>query len=192
MLNIPANGLGTWKSVDPNEVVKAVTYAISEAGYRRIDCAAIYGNEPEVGVALNKAFNIDKLVKREDLWVTSKLWCTKHHPDDVEAACRKTLEDLKLDYLDLYLIHWPVAFERNRDNFPRNEQGEMAIDHSITYLQTWKAMEKLVEKGLVKHIGVSNCTIELLEKLIKSGKVSIMPYYMPIKLNFIYTCNKNL
>lgn len=186
------------KSVNPDEVNVAVSYAIAEARYRHIDCAAIYGNEPEIGIALNRALNIDKIVNREDIWITSKLWCTKHHPDDVESACLQTLEDLKLDYLDLYLIHWPVAFERNRDNFPRNENGEMSIDNTITILQTWKAMEKLVEKGLVKHIGVSNFTIELLEKMIKSGEMTIMPYANQVELHLymqqeplIEYCNKH-
>ena len=115
---MPLLGLGTWKS-KAGEVEKAVEHALKN-GYRHLDCAAVYGNENEVGSGI-KASGI----KREDIFVTSKVWNTKHHPDDVEAACRKTLEDLGLEYLDLYLIHWPHAFQRGEDKFPRNEAGDV-------------------------------------------------------------------
>ena len=172
-MDIPPVGLGTWKSANNQEVTEAVRCAIEDAGYRHIDCAAIYGNESHVGIALHDVISRG-VVKREDLWVTSKLWCTKHHPDDVEAACRQTLKDLQLDYLDLYLIHWPMAFKRGDDPFPRDERGEMAQE-VIPLIDTWHALEKLVEKGLVRHIGGSNFTIELLEKLIKQD-IKIKPY----------------
>lgn len=121
MHDIPRFALGTWKSPNDKVVTEAVRYAIEEAGYRHIDCAAVYENEKTV--ALNDVLS-RKVVKREELWITSKLWNQKHHAEDVEAACRKTLEDLQIDYLDLYLIHWPIPFQRDdKSLFPMKNYG---------------------------------------------------------------------
>ena len=117
-LKMPLLGLGTWKS-KPGEVAKAVEHAL-KSGYQHLDCAACYGNENEVGNGIKNSG-----VKREDIFVTSKLWNNKHHPDDVESACRQTLKDLGLDYLDLYLIHWPHAFARGEEKFPRTAAGDV-------------------------------------------------------------------
>jgi len=155
-LPMPLVGLGTWKSA-PGEVEAAVTSAL-RAGYRHIDAAACYGNEEEVGNALSDAFEAG-IVAREDVFVTSKLWNSEHGVDDVEAACRKTLADLQLEYLDLYLIHWPQCFEKTPGthvSFPRNADGTMKYDTETTHQATWQELEKLHDKGLIRNIGLSN------------------------------------
>lgn len=176
MEHIPVTGLGTWKSTEEASLINAIKYSVEEAGYRHIDCAKCYGNEKSVGKALHDILSRG-VVKREELWVTSKLWCTDHHPDHVEAACRQTLADLQLDYLDLYLIHHPTAFVREgNEMFPKEADGTAKIDRSISLIDTWRAMEHLVEIGLVKHIGVSNFTINMLERIRFAEGVKIQPY----------------
>lgn len=162
---MPIVGLGTWKS-KPGEVYDAVLWAI-EAGYRHIDCAAIYDNEKEVGNALKKAFN-DGLVKREDVFVTSKLWNSNHRLEDVQLALKKTLKDLKLDYLDLYLIHWPISFKRGVGFAQTREEFYTYSD--VPLIQTWEGMQDCKNKGLSKHIGVSNFNISKLEEIIHHGQ----------------------
>ncbi|CAL9689854.1 unnamed protein product [Knipowitschia caucasica] len=150
---MPLIGLGTWKS-QPGQVKQAVQWAL-KAGYRHIDCASIYGNEEEIGAALREELGPNKTLRREDLFITSKLWNTKHHPEDVEPALQQSLGNLGLDYLDLYLIHWPYAFRRGDVTFPRSEDGALLYDDTH-YRETWAAMESLVHKGLVRDIGLSN------------------------------------
>lgn len=118
---IPTIGLGTWNA-EKSKVAAAVEFAILEAGYRHIDCASIYGNEAEIGEALHTVLSTKK-VKRSDLFITSKLWNTDHDPKQVELACKKTLSDLQLEYLDLYLVHWGIAFEHGGDLEPLDENG---------------------------------------------------------------------
>lgn len=174
MEDIPRIALGTWKS-PTTAVTESVRYAIEEAGYRHIDCAKLYNNEKEIGVALNDLLTRG-VVKREEIWVTSKLWNTDHSPDLVESACRQTLADLQLEYLDLYLMHWPISFPHVDEFWPfadSTKKKVLLVD--IPIIETWKAMEKLVEKKLVKRIGVSNFTIALLEKFLASD-IKIHPY----------------
>jgi alcohol dehydrogenase (NADP+) len=163
---MPALGLGTWKS-NPGEVYDAVIEAI-KIGYRHIDCAMIYGNETEIGKAINDAIG-NGLVKRENLWITSKLWCNSHGKDNVIPALQSTLSDLQLDYLDLYLIHWPVAIKPHII-FP--EKGEDFVSlKELPISETWKGMEEAIELRLTRHIGVSNFSIKKLRELSADAKV---------------------
>ena len=153
---IPLVGLGTWKSTEKGEAQRAVDHALN-AGYTHIDCASVYENEKEIGDGLQNVFQSTRL-NRGDIFLTSKLWNDKHHPNDVEAACRATLSDLRTDYLDLYLMHWPVVTGNTGD----------VVDPSIE--STWKAMERLVDLGLVRSLGVSNFSVTKLEKIKKIAR----------------------
>jgi alcohol dehydrogenase (NADP+) len=163
---MPALGLGTWKS-GRGEVYQAVTSAI-DLGYRHLDCAPIYQNEKEVGEALRLALKSDRL-KREDLWLTSKLWNDAHAPKDVQPALEASLKDLGLDYLDLFLIHWPVHF-RPGVVFPRQPEQYLPYD-TIPLSETWQAMERLVHKGLCRFIGVCNFGIARLASLQRHATI---------------------
>jgi diketogulonate reductase-like aldo/keto reductase len=164
---IPVIGLGTWRA-KPHEVGEAVRFALREAGYKHIDCASIYGNEKEIGEVFGDVFASS--VKREEVFITSKLWNTDHRSEDVEKACRKSLSDLRLEYLDLYLIHWGVAFPSGKSTEPLDADGNVILD-SVSIQETWSAMEELVKKGLVKSIGVCNFTAPMLVDLLTYAKI---------------------
>ncbi|WP_345742067.1 aldo/keto reductase [Cellulophaga baltica] len=161
---MPILGLGTFRS-EPNEVYNAVLSAI-KIGYRHIDCAAAYGNEKEVGNAITEAIK-QGLITREDLWVTSKLWNASHGEENVIPSLHQTLEDLQLAYLDLYLIHWPVALKKG------TEMPEKASDFiplsEVPLTNTWKGMEAALEEGLAKHIGVSNFNENQLKEVLATA-----------------------
>lgn len=181
MERIPRIALGTWRSQNNQEVIDAVIYAIEKVGYRHIDCAFKYGNEKSIGDAIDDLLS-RKVVKRDELWITSKLWNTEHHPEDVENQLNETLKNLRLDYLDLYLIHWPVAFEKRGDEpFPKDAHGNIVFNRSIDLHDTWKALENLVEKKKVKYIGLSNCNIELIEKVLHFDDLKIKPFAIQVE-----------
>jgi len=162
---------------------ETIRYAVEVAGYRHIDTAALYQNEVFIGEALQDLFKRN-IVKREEIWITSKLWCTNHSPEHVEPSLRKSLKDLQLDYLDLYLIHMPISLEhRETGEFvPKKEDGTVSEVH-VPLIETWKEMEKLVEKGLVRHIGVSNFPIPMLERMKYSQEVKIQPFTNQVEMH---------
>ncbi|KAI2473605.1 Aldo/keto reductase [Annulohypoxylon bovei var. microspora] len=156
--DIPHFGLGTWLS-DEDKVARAVEYAI-KLGYNHIDAALIYRNENETGRGIE-----DTLIPREDIWVTSKLWNTHHRPDEAIAAINQSLSDLRLEYLDLYLMHWPVAFIPGEGT---------ALDGNTSIIDTWRAMEGLVRANLTRHIGISNFAKRDVETILDI--CTICPY----------------
>ncbi|XP_019856480.1 PREDICTED: alcohol dehydrogenase [NADP(+)]-like isoform X9 [Amphimedon queenslandica] len=184
---VPAFGLGTWQS-EKGVVGQAVDIAVRN-GYRSIDCAWLYRNEDEIGATLETLFK-EGVVKREDLFITSKLSGTHHNAEDVEECCRDTLKNLKLDYLDLYLVHSPAALKKDALlSFPNLTEEQKFGYNSEHLAKTWEVMESLVSKGLVKAIGISNFTITKTEKLLETAKivpavnqVECHPYFQQKKL----------
>lgn len=180
----PILGLGTWLSKE-SEVYNAVVEAI-RVGYRHIDCAYIYRNEKEIGRALSFVIQ-SGLVKREDLFITSKLWNSDHAPERVEMAIRKSLSDLQLDYLDLYLIHWPVAYKTGREQ--ASEASDLVSLTELPLNVTWKAMEQIHKKGLARHIGVSNFNKPKIESILQTAEIApevnqieLHPYFQQTEL----------
>ena len=165
---MPAIGLGTFGSdhVSAVQVAEAVIGAAA-AGYRHIDCASVYGNEREIGEALAEVMRSG--VKREDLWITSKVWNDRH--GDVIGSCEESLVNLGLEYLDMYLVHWPFPnFHPPGCDVDFRSAGAEAYIHEH-YMQTWRAMERLVEKGLARHIGTSNMTIPKLRLVLRDARI---------------------
>ncbi|MEZ5488705.1 MAG: aldo/keto reductase [Gammaproteobacteria bacterium] len=174
--DMAAVGLGLWK-IEQARTAALVHQAI-ELGYRHLDSAADYGNEAQAGVGISEALAAGHC-RREDLWVTSKLWNTYHRPEHVRAACEKSLADLQLDYLDLYLIHFPIAlkFVPIESRYPPEwihdpdaATPTMEID-PVPLADTWHAMEELVDQGLVRHIGICNYNSGLLHDLMAYARI---------------------
>ena len=166
---MPLIGLGTWES-SPGEVGAAVTTAL-DAGCRHIDCAAVYLNEKEVGDALSAAFAGG--LTRSEVFVTSKLGTAEHAPEHVRAACVQTLRDLKLDYLDLYLVHWPIQLEHvegSTASIPIDPDGTWRLA-SVPLADTWQAMERLVDDGLAKAIGLSNFNAVQMQRICDGARI---------------------
>lgn len=165
-LQMPVIGLGTWK-MDDGVATDAVKTALN-VGYKHIDCAAIYLNEHEVGKAFSSWFAQGG--KRDDLWITSKLWNDSHQPEHVEAALKKSLTDLQIDELDLYLIHWPIA---QKHGVIRVQSGDDFIPiNEVPISDTWQAMEDCVKKGLCKSIGVSNFSQSKIQTLMDGAHIN--------------------
>jgi len=180
---IPAIGLGTFGSdhVTHSEVADAVRYAVS-LGYRHFDCASVYGNEDRIGRVLKGIFA--ERLRRDEVWITSKLWNDMHGENDVIAACQESLSDLQIDYLDLYLIHWPFP-----NHHPPGCDVGSRSPHAVpyiheNYMRTWRKMEELVDRGLVRHIGTSNMTVPKMRLLLRDARIKPVANEMELHPHF--------
>jgi len=180
---IPAIGLGTFGSdhVTHSEVADAVRYAVS-LGYRHFDCASVYGNEDRIGRVLKGIFA--EGLRRDQVWITSKLWNDRHGEGEVIAACENSLRDLQIDYLDLYLIHWPFPNHHapGCDVTSRNAHAVPYVHEN--YMRTWRKMEELVDGGLVRHIGTSNMTVPKMRLLLRDAKIKPVANEMELHPHF--------
>jgi D-xylose reductase len=181
---MPAVGLGFWK-MEQSAAADLTVHAV-QSGYRHLDCASDYGNEAYVGTGIQRVLD-GGICKREDLWVTSKLWNTYHRPENVKKAVQRSLSDLHLDYLDLYLIHFPITLQyvpfetRYPAGWffdPSAASPRMELD-SVPIIETWQAMEELVGLGLVKSIGISNFCISLIRDLL--SQCTIRPSVLQVE-----------
>jgi alcohol dehydrogenase (NADP+) len=167
---IPSIGLGTFGSdtVSADEIASAVVQS-SQIGYRHFDCASVYGNEPEIGRALNRV--IASGIARDQLWITSKVWNDCHAPSDLEKSCLKSIANFGVEYLDAYLIHWPFSNHHDPgcDVGARRHDAQPYIHDR--FMAAWRAMESLVDRGLVRHIGTSNMTIPKLRLLLHDARI---------------------
>jgi alcohol dehydrogenase (NADP+) len=166
--SIPAVGFGT---LIPNAVAakQAVKVAL-EVGFRHIDGAEVYRNEDVVGEAMHEAFEAGT-VKREEIFVTTKLWNNNHRPDRVKLAFEASLRRLQLDYLDCYLVHTPFAFQAGDEHYPMNERDEPIYDKDVTLAETWQAMERLVDEGKCKFIGLSDVTLDKVKEIVAIARI---------------------
>ncbi|GBG40667.1 aldo/keto reductase [Mycobacterium montefiorense] len=165
---IPALGFGTLLS-DPNQTRTAVKAAV-EVGFRHLDAAERYRNEAQIGAALKELF-AEGTVRREDLFVTTKLWNNNHQPKRVRPALQASLDRLGLDAVDLYLVHTPFAFAPGDDQDPRDAHGAVVYDDAVTLEETWGAMETLVDEGLTRTIGLSDISVEGTRKIIDDARI---------------------
>jgi len=167
---MPALGLGTFGSdhISAQQIARAVEDAAA-VGYRHFDCASVYGNEAEIGTAFEAI--LASGIRREELWITSKLWNDKHAEEDVIASCKKSLSDLRLQYLDLYLVHWPFPnfHAPGCDVSSRSASAKPYIHEN--FMKTWRKMEELVDMGLVRHIGTSNVTVPKLKLILRDARI---------------------
>ncbi|XP_069682289.1 aldo-keto reductase family 1 member A1-like [Periplaneta americana] len=180
--NMPAIGFGTWQAT-VEELEAAVEMAL-EVGYRHIDAAYVYNNEEAIGKVLKKWIGSGK-IKREDLFIVTKLPPVGNRPSGVEKYLSRSLEKLGLDYVDMYLIHVPFAFlERGEEIHPANEDGSMLIDPSTDLIEVWKAMEAQVDAGRAKAIGLSNFNIPQIERILKAARIP--PANLQVELHLYF------
>jgi diketogulonate reductase-like aldo/keto reductase len=165
---MPAAGFGTLIA-DP-VVTKQATFAALEAGFRHLDCAERYRNEEAVGEAIQQAFQAGTL-QREDLFVTTKLWNSNHRPERVKPAIDASRRRLKVDHVDCYIIHTPFAFKPGDEQDPRDEQGQVIYDSGVTLGETWQALERLVDEGHCRSIGLSDITLEKLREVVAAARI---------------------
>jgi diketogulonate reductase-like aldo/keto reductase len=165
---IPALGFGTLIP-DPIDTIKA-TIAALEAGFRQLDSAERYRNEKEVGEAMQEVLKQGK-IKREEVFIATKLWNSNHRPERVKPAFEASLKRLQLDYVDLYLIHTPFAFQPGDEQDPRDENGKVIYDQGVTLLDTWGALESLVDEGRCKAIGLSDVSLEKTKEIFESARI---------------------
>ena len=164
---MPVLGFGTL--IPDAAATRSATRDALEAGFRHFDCAERYRNEREVGEALQAGLAAEG-IPRDDIFVTTKLWNTNHRPERVEPAFEASLERLRLDYLDLYLVHTPFAFQPGDEQDPRNQDGNVVYDRGVTLLETWEAMESLVDRGRCQAIGLSDIHLDRLLPLYESAR----------------------
>jgi diketogulonate reductase-like aldo/keto reductase len=165
---IPAVGFGTL--IPDPLATRQATQAALEAGFRHLDCAERYRNEEAVGDAMQAVFRAGT-IRREDVFITTKLWNTNHRPERVKPAFDASLRRLRIDYLDCYLIHTPFAFRPGDDQDPRDDRGQVIYDSGVTLIDTWRALERLVDDGRCKSIGLSDITLEKLRPLVAAARI---------------------
>ena len=165
---MPAVGFGTLIR-DPL-ATRGATKTALEVGYRHIDCAERYRNEEAVGDAMQETFRTG-MIRREDVFVTTKLWNTNHRPERVQAAFEGSLRRLQLDYADCYLIHTPFAFQPGDEQDPRDESGQVIYDRGVTLIETWQALERLVDEGRCRAIGLSDVTLDKLRDIVAAARI---------------------
>ena len=165
---IPALGFGT---LIPDPVAtKQATKAALEVGFRHFDCAERYRNEQAVGDAMQEVFKAGA-IQRKDVFVTTKLWNSNHRPERVKSAFDASRRRLQLDYVDCYLIHTPFAFQPGDEQEPRDERGQIIYDSGVTLMETWQALESLVDEGQCRAIGLSNVNLEKLQEIVEAARI---------------------
>jgi alcohol dehydrogenase (NADP+) len=174
--SVPAVGFGTLIR-DPVAAKRAIKVAL-QVGFRHLDCAELYGNEDVVGLAMREAFD-EGTVRREELFVTTKLWNNNHRPERVRPAIEASLRRLQLDSLDCYLVHTPFAFQPGDEQYPNDERGQPIYDSGVSLPETWRAMERLVDEGKCRFIGLSDIRLEKLKLIVASAR--IMPAVVQVE-----------